>query len=144
MAEIVYVSPRLTVAVVEDVNIAVHGVDSPDATDWQAYLKSNQKIYERHAELRGLVYTLGGNPSSAQRNELNKLNEGKNPRVSVMVESRLARGAVTAISWFNPRIKAFALDQVDDALAHLELTPVMVKRVRSTLTALQEALRDAR
>jgi hypothetical protein len=144
MADIQYVSPRLTVAVIEDVNIAVHGVDSPDATDWEAYMKSNRKIYERFSGIRGLVYTLGGNPSTAQRSELNKLNEGKNPRVSVMVESRLARGAVTAISWFNPGIRAFALDQLDDALAHLELSAPLAKRVRSTLAALQEALRDAR
>src|SRR5688572_15071290 len=110
MAYIEYASPRLTIALVDDVHIAVHGASNPDATDWEAYLKSVRKVLERYPNVRGVVYTLGGNPSGAQRSELNRINEGLQPRVSVMVESRIARGAVTALSWFNPSINAFSLD----------------------------------
>lgn len=139
-----YASPRLTIALVDDVHIAVHGRDNPDAQDWDAYLKTTHTLRSRHENVRALVYTLGGNPSSAQRSALNKVNEGFLAQVSVMLESRLARGAVTALSWFNPRIKAFALGQVDDALAHLALSGTQASRVKEALEALKIALAAAR
>lgn len=141
MSTIEYASQRLTIAIVDDVHIAVHGQDSPDATDWEAYLKSIRKVATRYAAIRGVVYTFGGNPSGAQRAELNKINEGLQPRVSVMVESRIARGAVTALSWFNPSIKAFAHDNLTEAMAHLGLSDSHAERVRRALDELKAALK---
>ncbi len=143
MPSIEYASPRLTLALVDDVHIAVHGQSNPDATDWEAYLRATKKLLQRHENVKALVYTLGGNPSSAQRSELNKINEGLLPRVSVMVESRVARGAVTALSWFNPSIKAYSLEQIDEAMAHLGLFGVKAKQVKETLEALKQALHAA-
>ncbi|MCX4241098.1 hypothetical protein [Paraliomyxa miuraensis] len=144
MIDIAYASPRLAIAMIEDIHIAVHGQDNPSDKDWDAYLDSIRKMWSRHDQVRGLVYTLGGNPSGAQRSQLNKINDGLKPWVSVMVESRIARGAVTALSWFNPRIKAFAPDNLDDAMAHLDITGPHAKRVRTALEHLEKALQDAK
>lgn len=143
MASIEYVSPRLTLALVDDVHIAVHGQSNPDPIDWEAYLRAVRKVLERYPNVKGIVYTYGGNPSSAQRSELNKISEGLLPRVSVMVESRVARGAVTALSWFNPSIKAFSLEQIDEALEHLEISGVKARQAKEALAQLKTALREA-
>lgn len=138
-----YVSARLACAVVEDVHIAVHGSLNPDETDWEGYLSAARKILENHTQPRVLVFTYGGNPSGLQRSQLNKINEGLSPRVAVMVNSRVARGAVTALGWFNPNLRAFSLDDMDPALEHLELAGPLAEQVRKTVMGLDEARRQA-
>ncbi|WP_181197792.1 STAS/SEC14 domain-containing protein [Enhygromyxa salina] len=127
----------------DDVHLAVHGPDDPDATDWEGYLGAARKILETYETPRVLVYTLGGGPSGTQRSMLNKINEGLSPRVAVMLESRMARGTVTALSWFNPSIKAFSLTEIDKALAHLELTGDVAGRVKRQLDRLKIALNES-
>ncbi len=138
-----YASPRLACTAVGDVHVAVHGPDDPDAADWQAYLAAARSILKGYEQPRVLVYTLGGNPSTAQRGELNKINEGLSPRVAVMLNSRVARGTVTALSWFNPSIKAFALDELERAMKHLDLSDASAARVIETVERLKLARENA-
>lgn len=138
-----YASERLACAVIDDVHIAVHGKKDPDDADWAAYIAAGRKVLEHHDEPRVLVLTYGGNPSGAQRAKLNELNAGLSPLVAVMVDSRIARGAVIALSWFNPRIKAFPLNDLDAALTHLQLDASATQRVKDAIEELEYARRSA-
>lgn len=58
-----------------------------------------------------------------QRRDLEAATQEHTSRVAVVTASRTARGIVTAISWFNREIKAFAPAKHEDAFVYLELTP---------------------
>lgn len=134
-----YASTNMACTVIGDVLVAVHGKDAPSDQDWSAYLNLAKAMLEYTDQPRVLVYSLGGSPSTTQRRELHEINEGSASRVAVMVDSRMARGAVTALSWFNPSIKAFDLRQIDLAMAHLELRENQLDVVRSALDRLRAA-----
>ena len=46
---------------------------------------------------------------------------GKSVPVAVVTPSKMTRGVVTALSWFNDKIKAFQPAEFPQALKHLDL-----------------------
>jgi hypothetical protein len=87
---------------------------------------------------RHLAYEEAGSIDSAQRREIVEAMGDHKPRGAVMTPSRLARGMVTALSWFQSEIKAFAPDQYESAATHLQLTSEERQIAR---VALQSALK---
>lgn len=104
-------SPTLTVA--------VYGDDSPTNEEWGVYL---DVVRSMDPGYRMIVFSGGGGPTTMQRRDLEKITNHQDAAgVAVVTSSRLARGIVTAIRWFNREIKAFEPSQRDEAFKFLSL-----------------------
>lgn len=115
--------------------ILVHTKDAPADDEWKAYCDDAHKW---RAQIRGiLVLSEGGGPNSVQRGELETALERPEGKTAVVTLSRVARGIVTALSWFTPKIKAFSTLQIPAALEYLEVPP----RSHDSITAAIKALR---
>lgn len=102
-----------------NIMVTIHTAYAPSDADWKAYLNAlGSKDVE---SVRSIVFTDGGAPSSKQRKELNELLGGRQVRGIVVSNSMAVRGVVTALSWFNPKIKAFAPDEFRQGLRYLEI-----------------------
>lgn len=100
--------------------ILAHAAVNPSDAEWQQYARDIDRWI---SELAGiLVVTDGGALTSGQRRELNDIfvRAGqKSFRVAVLSSSLLARGIVNALSLWNPGIRMFKPEAVDQALAHI-------------------------
>jgi hypothetical protein len=96
--------------------VVVHGARHPSDADWSIYLDA---LRQNFAEIRAqLIVTEGGSPTSAQRkSSLDLAGQWERPPpTAVVTASILARGAVTALSWFmKDRIRAFPPAEFDEA-----------------------------
>lgn len=101
--------------------LVMHTKDNPTDEEWALYLEFTKKNLSNLK--RNLIITEGGGPSTMQRGLLNDLLEAQNykPKISIVTLSRLVRGIVTALSWFNPNVKAFSTIQIPAALDYLEV-----------------------
>ncbi len=133
-------SPRFACQALDGTVIGVHTSEAPTDEDWVAWLAATRRALDGHGSVRVLVYSMGGGPTSKQRSEVNELFKERPQRVAVMLNSRIARGAVTALSWFNPEIRAFDLEQFDDACGHLAIVGEHRERVRDALKAMRAKL----
>jgi hypothetical protein len=87
------------------------------------------------------VFTDGGAPNSSQRRIVNEILAGRPPiPAAVVSNSALARGVITALSWFNPKIKAFAPDEVIDAYHYLGFTSSQIQVLTPRLAQLQSQM----
>jgi len=120
--------------------VVVHGATHPNDVDWEIYLaalRRNIAVIEAQ-----LIVTDGGSPNSAQRRASLEPAAGRPvPPTAVVTSSVLARGAVTALSWFmKDRIRAFRQSEFDEACAFIGTTAEKgvlrdtVTRLRATLT----------
>ncbi len=101
--------------------ILVHSKDAPSDAEWKVYTDDMRKWCQ---QIRGiLVLSEGGGPNGVQRGELEAAlgNDTFKAKTAVVTLSRIARGIVTAISWFSPTIKAFSTLQIPSALEYLEI-----------------------
>jgi hypothetical protein len=100
--------------------VLAHAAGNPSDAEWQLYIKDIDRWI---SELAGiLVVTEGGALTSGQRRELNDIfaRAGqKSFRVAVLSRNLLARGIVNALSLWNPGIRMFKPEAVDQALAHI-------------------------
>lgn len=90
------------------------------------------------ARIRILIYSKGGVPTPTQRKEMNELVKGLDIPVAVLSGSRIARGVVTALSWFNHNMKPFAPDDELDAFEYLEIPVELHDSVSQELHRLVE------
>lgn len=126
--------------VVSSVAIMVHTKDNPSEEEWSDFMTRLRQDRGRYG--CALIFTDGGGPSTMQRGQMNDAFEeikfkGK---VAVVTVSRLARGIVTALSWFNPNVKSFTPLQVNAALEYLEVLPGDQDKVRNELTKVRSQL----
>jgi hypothetical protein len=90
-------------------------------------------------ECRGMFIFRGiGEPnlSATQRAAMTQTVKDQNVRVAALVESAIARGVVTAMSWVFPYFKAFKPEDVARALEHLGTDPDSAAEVIRTLDEL--------
>jgi hypothetical protein len=69
-----------------------------------------------------LTFTDGAGPTAAQRADMRDFLGGRQLRLAVVSASRLTRGIVTAISWFNPAIRVFAPAELARAYTYLDVS----------------------
>jgi hypothetical protein len=100
--------------------VYVHGCASPTDEEWTRVLAHYGEAVALHPRI--LILTMGGAPNAAQRARLSEAHGKSRPPMAVLTRSVVSRAAGTAYSWFNPRLKMFAPDQLDDALVHLGAT----------------------
>ena len=113
--------------------LVVHGEPPPTDDEWLGYLDTLKMLLEK-GPIEQLIMTTGGGPNVTQRKMLNEAIRGRPNRVAVSTGSTMVRGMVTAISWFNPQIAAFAPDQLAHAFDYLsvprEKVPMLMASVR--------------
>lgn len=121
--------------------ILVHPEGPPTDGDWDKYLAFLEE--NRSDRVRLLVSTLGGGPSAQQRTRLRTVVDrypGKKLTTAILTGSTLARGMVTAISWFIPGLEAFAPNQLGAALDYLGIPRALETDVSRTITQLRQKL----
>jgi hypothetical protein len=133
---------NIAIKVVDRLFIVVYGASDPTDEEWRGYLD----LVEHHGVERTmqLVATDGGEPTSAQRRELNHLLGGRAVPVAVVSGSARVRGTVTALSWFNRRIKAFPPSGLRDALAYLEIPASRTELIEREIDNLRRELGQGR
>jgi hypothetical protein len=100
--------------------VMLHGASPPPTAGWRDYLL---QIRDRDLSSLGLlVFTSGGAPDPAQRQELNQIVDGRYFARAVVHESAFVRGVVAAASWFAPGVKAFSPCTWAAAAAHAKFT----------------------
>jgi hypothetical protein len=128
---------------VDRVVLVAYGTAEPSDEEWTGYLD----VIEREG-IDGtvqIIVTDGGEPTPAQRRRLNELLAGRTVPVAVVSGSGRVRGTVTALSWFNWKIKAFPPSGLRDAIAYLEIPSARADLIATELGKLQtEVHRGAR
>lgn len=115
--------------------VFVHGTVPPTDAEWDRAME----LYRRVGIARGrmLVWTEGAAPNAAQRAKLGKVAGEAKPPIAVLTDSALARAAGTAISWFNPQLRAFPRTSIEPALDHLGLSGKERDDARTALAELR-------
>lgn len=118
--------------------LMVHNADPPTQEDADAFLR----MLKAHdvTRLRSLVLTEGGAPTAAQRKQFNELLDGRNHLTAVVTDRTMVRGIVTAFSWFNPKIKAFPPESMEDALRYLEIRPSEFRTILTEAAKLKQSV----
>lgn len=120
--------------------ILVHTKDAPDDVQWKEYVAAARGWKKDiHAFL---VVSDGGGPNAMQRAELDEaIDIEHHPgKTAVVTVSRIARGIVTAISWFSPGIKSFGTNQLAQAIEYLGASPGEVESVSNEVRRLKKSL----
>jgi hypothetical protein len=126
--------------VIDRLFLVVYGASNPTDEEWKYYLE----VTEQHGIDRTtqLIFTDGGGPTSTQRKYLNDLLAGRTVPVAVISGSATIRGVVTALSWFNRKIKAFPPSGLGDALAYLEVPATRAELIDREMNKLRLTLGD--
>lgn len=108
--------------------VAVHTAADPSPEEWSRYCSAIER--QRH-EMRGtVVYTLGGGPSSRQRQEMRvAFHETPMAPVAILTRSAIVRGIITSINWFQGnQLVAFDPNDVDRALQYVGSQGAVIDR----------------
>ena len=108
---------NMVTKVVGELQIVIHTAEAPDATEWKAYMRDFMSVPPER--LRTIVFTDGGGPNAPQRKDVNDYLKGRTTTAAIVTPSTMTRGVVTALAWFNPKIRAFAPDRIDEAFKYL-------------------------
>jgi hypothetical protein len=123
-----------------DLLISVHGKAPVSDEQFPEILRIFRGLdYEN---IRMLVVTEGGGPTPRQRSVMTKALGGRQMRNAVVSDDMLIRGIVTALSWFNPKIRSFRSDDLEGAMRYLGLPPARFDEVRDEVAVLQALLRE--
>jgi hypothetical protein len=133
---------NMVYAIRDDLFVVVHRARPPTDAEWTDYLDSWKPL--DMSAMRTLVFTDGGGPNPAQRKAANAALAGKSSLTAVVSSSALVRGIVTALGWFNPKIKAFGPEDAEHAFAYLGIrTPEETTRTWLLVERLKTKLGDA-
>ncbi len=103
--------------------VVAHTTEVPSDAEWSAYLEA-MRVYPRVRELRVLIYSAGGGPSSTQRQRLQQQVGHRTPPVAILTTTATPmHGIGTALRWFNGQVGMFEEHQREAAYAHLGLSP---------------------
>lgn len=115
--------------------VVVHSAANPSPLEWDRLLNETE-VRGRGKDLRILIISYGGGPDVDQRKQLAKLMAAFPAPRAVMTASTLVRGIMSALAFFNPRMKAFPLHDLDAATQYLGLHTderSTAERLRGTL-----------
>ena len=133
---------NVAIKVIDRLFLVVYGTSNPSDEEWAEYLA----LVKRHGVERTmqLIFTDGGEPSAPQRRVLNELLQGRTVPVAVVSSSVRVRGTVTALSWFNRRIRAFPPTGLHEAIAYLEIPASRIDLIEREVRALHLELGQGR
>jgi hypothetical protein len=127
-----------------DVLLFLHTADPPTVEEWRDCMQ-RMREYAKTIDVKRLsvlVISDGGGPDSLMRGELTDFYEhtGHTLRTSVIATSVIVRGIVTALSWFNPQMKAYSPKQMPSALKHLNLPLPALPRILREFKTMEKEL----
>jgi hypothetical protein len=122
--------------VVGSVWVFVHTKENPSDDEWATLMK--QYTDPNQKNVRTLVYSEGGAPNAGQRAKLKQLQGGVAVPIAVLTPSQMVRAAVTAIGWFNDRVRSFPADQMEEALNFLDIPLGQRETLKSAMAELRE------
>lgn len=134
------VHPTMMYTVIKSVAVMLHTKDNPSDAEWDEIMA---RIDRDHGRYRcALIITEGGGPNTMQRGQMTDTFDAKGfkGKVAVVTVNRIARGIVTALSWFNPNVKAFSTVQVNAALEYLEVPAADQDIVRAEIKRIRVQL----
>jgi hypothetical protein len=113
--------PNLAAGVWQDaqgaVVIVVENAIAPTNAEWNGYCEQVARAVSL-ANASGIAITDGGGPNTPQRGQINDLLAGRQAPSAVISDSRMIRGIVTALSWFNKKTYAFSPNEIMKALTY--------------------------
>ncbi|WP_437965376.1 hypothetical protein WMF04_37940 [Sorangium sp. So ce260] len=112
--------PTMMFDTTEQVLIAVHGREPPSDEEWDSYMQAAGALPPTCTKT--LVVTAGGGPNAKQRASINDFVSKNTLTVAICTDALLVRQIGTALSWFNPRVKAFRGNDLSAALRYLDVT----------------------
>lgn len=118
--------------------LIVHTKDPPTDDEWTSYVKLVDK--QGAEPLPQIVFTEGGGPSAKQRRDFTEMLNGRKIPVVVLTDSTMIRGIVTAISWFNDKLKTFPPVQIKDAFRYLRVPESAWPQIEDELGKLRKEL----
>lgn len=127
---------------IDSAYLLVLGASNPPDAEWDQWVEYIATNIAPGSGPRVLVVTEGGSPTAGQRAALsNVTDQHRNAsKVAVCTDSTMARGAITALSWFLPNAyRAFSPADVDKAIEYLDLTPAKAE-IKTTVRLLQRGL----
>src|SRR5678809_606473 len=92
--------------------VVVQNATAPTDAEWASYCAHIASGLEAKKP-SGIAITDGGGPNAVQRGKVNDLLGGRQVRSAVVSDSRLIRGIVTALTWFNRETAAFSPAAID-------------------------------
>jgi hypothetical protein len=107
---------RIAWKILHQTILCVHSNEAPSDDDWDAHLKAVKAAPDLQ---RIVVFTHGGAPNATQRAALNSVLRNVRVPIAILTPSLLARGAGTALRWFNPLMRIFDPDDVERAFDHI-------------------------
>ena len=122
--------------------IAVYNEKPPTDEDHKLTLAAYLKLDPTRT--KALVVTGGGAPTTLQRKDFTEAFQGHDFQSAVVTDSAMARAIVTAISWFNKKMKAFPRAKMEDAFKFLEIPPGMYDRVHKEIQTIEAGLRQTK
>ena len=129
---------NVAIKVIDRLFLVVYGASNPTDEEWKYYLEVTQQHgIDRTTQL---IFTDGGGPTSTQRKYLNDLLAGRTVPVAVVSSSVRVRGTVTALSWFNRKIRAFPPTALREAVAYLEIPASRTDLIARELEQLRREL----
>jgi len=125
---------NMAFATVGNIIVALHNGSPPGEDEWGQYCRAITAM--EFDKVRPIAFSDGGGPDSKQRKLLNEVIAGRPGRSALVTNSTIARSVVTALSWFNPLIKAFSPEEASRAFEYLQLDPGEVQAVRLAIRTL--------
>lgn len=106
-------------------------------TDWEEFIRDD---WTQYPHIGMLVFPHGGRLNAAQRTEMEAVLKRSVKKTAVVTDSKITRGIVTALRWFNVPIAAFAPAQLAKALAFVGLHPAVEPEVMQEVAQMHREL----
>lgn len=129
-----------------DLGLLMHAPVPPADSDWDRTIERwgrfGRRIRAAGRQPCCLVVSRGGEgPNARQRRLLDEINAELRPRVAVATASSVARGIVTAISWFgHTEIRAYQPHELEQALAFLGIAASKRTAVEDAIASVSKRL----
>ncbi|HEX7479050.1 MAG TPA: hypothetical protein VF331_14690 [Polyangiales bacterium] len=121
--------------------VTVIGRLPPRDDEWDEYVKHVQHVVSR-PEVKRLVYSLGGWPTALQRKQLMELVGDNKKPVAMIACNAEVRSRTMSMRWFNPSWQSFSVEELEDALRYLELSPTQQASAKDLIETLLVELSD--
>jgi hypothetical protein len=118
-------------------NVVYHGPLAPTNLEWQRYVNESVALSGGRSDTRVLVLSRGGSPDGQQRQTLETALRGRAKPVALLTDKVLARAVISAMSLFNPSMKAFPTTALKEASDFLGLTREERERAAQLLLELE-------
>jgi hypothetical protein len=117
---------------------------APTEQDWTAFLRQLQELRPRMSEMRAIVFTDGGGPSTDQRKRLSRVIGDAPIHTAVVTDSVAIRFVISSIALFNKMIRTFSWAEVRQAYAWLGLRPSDQLAIERALAEMKQTVHGLR